>query len=60
MREKMERPRHIIVPVMFHEHHTGCRCHDFEEMANYFEDELSKLDKEITVTCEIHTKQKGD
>ena len=50
----------IVVPVMFHEHHTGCRCYDFEEMANHFEDELSKLDEDITVTCEIHTIQKGD
>ena len=48
----------IIVPVMFHEHHTGCRCYDFEEMANHFEGELSKLDEDITVTCEIHTNRK--
>ena len=49
----------IIVPVMFHEHHTKCRCYNYEEMADYFANELYQLDDTITVVCTIQTKQKG-
>ena len=50
----------IVVPVMTHEHHTGCECYSYEEMADYFANELYQLDNTITVICTIQTKKKGE
>ena len=48
----------ILVPVyyIFNEE-TGEEVYDFEEMANYFEQELSKLDENVVVMCSVEEKE---
>ena len=43
----------IIVPVYYWEDENGQINYDFEEMANYFENELSKLDPGVCVMCSV-------
>ena len=43
----------IIVPVYYWEDEKGVKNYDFEEMANYFENELSKLDNSVAIMCSI-------
>jgi hypothetical protein len=43
----------IIVPVYYYEDENGVIHYDFEEMADYFENELAQLDKSVVVMCSI-------
>tara|TARA_R110002020_G_scaffold412614_1_gene622170 strand:+ start:460 stop:888 length:429 start_codon:yes stop_codon:yes gene_type:complete len=44
----------ILVPVYYnYDEETGDAVYDFEEMANYFEQELSKLDENVVVMCSV-------
>lgn len=43
----------IIVPVYYFEDENGVIHYDFEQMADEFEQELSKLDKNAVVMCSV-------
>jgi len=43
----------IIVPVYYWEDENGQIHYDFEEMADYFENELAQLDNSVVVMCSI-------
>jgi hypothetical protein len=43
----------IIVPVYYWEDENGQIHYDFEEMADYFENELAQLDQSVVVMCSI-------
>jgi len=43
----------ISVPIMYYIDDNGNKVYDFEEMANHFEQELSKLDDSVVVMCSI-------
>ena len=43
----------IVVPIMYYIDEDGNKVYDFEEMANHFENELSKLDENVVVMCSI-------
>jgi hypothetical protein len=43
----------IVIPIMYYIDDNGKRVYDFEEMANHFEMELSKLDKDVVVMCSV-------
>ena len=49
-------PHTISIPVYFFIDEKQKVTFDFEQMANYFEDELSKLDNSIVVMCSIENK----
>ena len=50
----------IVVPVTSIINDEGEIMYDYEEMADYFANELYQLDDTLTVICTIQTKQKGD
>lgn len=43
----------IIIPVYYYENEDGQIVYDFEQMADYFENELSKLDESVVVMCSV-------
>jgi hypothetical protein len=43
----------IIVPVYYYEDENGQIHYDFEEMAEEFENQLSKLDPNVIVMCSV-------
>ena len=47
----------IIVPVYYHKDSNGKIHYDFEMMAEDFEMELSKLDKNVVVMCSVEEKE---
>lgn len=54
--KKMKPKNHkeqIILPVYYWEDENGQIHYDFEEMADYFENELAQLDQSVVVMCSI-------
>jgi hypothetical protein len=49
----MKNSTEILVPIMYYIDDNGNKVYDFEEMANHFEQELSKLDNSVVVMCSI-------
>ena len=49
----MQNSTEILVPIMYYIDDNGKKVYDFEEMANHFEQELSKLDDSVVVMCSI-------
>lgn len=43
----------IVVPIMFYIDDNGHKIYAFEEMADYFEQELSKLDDSVVIMCSV-------
>jgi hypothetical protein len=46
----------IIIPVYYYEDEDGQLVYDFEEMADYFAKELSKLDESNKILCNLEYK----
>jgi hypothetical protein len=43
--------KEITIPIYYWEDEDGTINYDFEEMTDYFENELSKLDDSVVVMC---------
>lgn len=53
-------PTKIEIGVYWYEDENGVIHYDFEEMADEFEQELSKLDKNAVVTCSVEISEDED
>ena len=51
--KKNNEAKEMIIPVLYYTDENGKKVYDYEEMANYFENMLSKLDPNIVVMCSI-------
>ena len=51
----MENNTQIVVPIMYYIDEDGNKVYDFEEMTNHFENELSKLDPNVSVMCSVES-----
>jgi hypothetical protein len=47
--------KEITIPIYYWEDEDGTINYDFEEMTDYFENELSKLDDSVVVMCSVES-----
>ena len=55
--KKIEENTDIKIPIYYCKDDNGNKVYDFEEMANEFEQKLSKLDETAIVMCSVETKE---
>ena len=46
----------IVINILYYEDDNGKKVYDFDEMTDVFEQELSKLDDSVVVTCSVQNK----
>ena len=47
----MSKYKKIEIPIVYCTDENGFKKYDFEEMANFFENQLSELDESVVVMC---------